>query len=153
MHRGTPKEAKMSFLFFFNRMAFFHVFLHAISFFFNSLSILPAFQKQHFARIKCIGVPQKEEKCKFFFSLIERHFFMYFYMPFYLFKVPFDFASLSKAAFCKDKAHRATPKGAKMSLLFSLNKRLFLNAFLRAISFFQSPFPFCVCFKSSIFQS
>ena len=33
VHRGTPKGAKMSFLFFFNQMAFFHVFLRAISFF------------------------------------------------------------------------------------------------------------------------
>ena len=53
-------------LFFSTRMAFFHASLSAISFF-QSLSILPPFQKQHFARLKRIGVLPKEEKCHFFF--------------------------------------------------------------------------------------
>ena len=102
----------------------------------KSVPISPAFQKQHFASVKSIGVPQKKEKCHFSFSLIEWHFFMYFYVPFNFFKVPFDFASLPKGAFCKDKAHRGTPKGAKMSLLFSLIERHFYVPF----NFFKVPF-------------
>ena len=55
-------------------------------------------------------------------SLIERHFLMHFYVPFYFFKVDFDFAPVpkaafckaftpvAKAAFCKSRAHRGTPK-------------------------------------------
>ena len=118
VHKGTPNGAKMSFLFFFNRMAFFHVFLRTFSFFptpldfpsvpkpafckakvhrgtpkggkmsvlfslierqfflcifmchfifLKSLLIFPQFQNQHFARLRCIGVPPKEEKCQFLF--------------------------------------------------------------------------------------
>ena len=48
----------MSVLFFSNRTAFFHAFLRAISFFQTPFRL-----------------PQKEEKCQFFFSLIEWHFF------------------------------------------------------------------------------
>ena len=48
---------------------------------------------------------------------------MYFYVPIYFFKVFFNFASVAKAAFCKSKAHSSTPKGGKMSLLFSLCKK------------------------------
>ena len=73
-----------------------------------------------------------------FFSLIEWHFFMYFYLPFQFFNVPFDFVCLPKAAFCKDKVHRGTPKRAKMSFLFFFNGMAFFHVFLRAISFFQS---------------
>ena len=81
-HRGTPKGGKMSLLFFSNKTAFLHVFLRAISFFkvfFN----FPLLQKQHFASLGRIGVPQKEEKCHFSFFLIKRHFCMYFYVPFH----------------------------------------------------------------------
>ena len=55
------------------------------------------------------------------FSLIERHVLCIFTCHFNFFKVPFDFASLPKAAFCKNKVHRCTPKGGKMSLLFFSN--------------------------------
>ena len=57
----------MSLLFFSKETAFFHAFSsHFI--FSNFLSILSAVQKQHFARLNCIGVPPKEEKCQFLFS-------------------------------------------------------------------------------------
>ena len=64
---GYPKRRKMSFLFFCNQTAFFLCIFMGHFIFSKSLSILPAFQKQHFTRIKSIGVPQKEEKCHFFF--------------------------------------------------------------------------------------
>ena len=73
------------------------------------------------------------------FSLNEQHFFMHFYVPFHFFKVPFVFACLTRAAFRKAKAHRGTPKGAKISLLFFSKRMAFFHAFLQAISFFQSP--------------
>ena len=101
VHRGTPKGAKMSFIFFFNRMAFFHVFLR---------------------------------------------------LPFHFFQLPFDFPSLPQPAFCKAKLHRGTPKGGKMSVPFFLNQMAFFHVFLRAISFFQSLFQFCLRCKSSILQ-
>ena len=90
-HRGTPKEEKMSLLFFSNRTAFLHVFLRAISFFKSLFQFCLPLQKQHFASLERIGVPQKEEKCHFSFSLIKRHFFMYFYVPFHFFKLFFNF--------------------------------------------------------------
>ena len=65
---------------------------------------------------------------------------MYFYVPFYFFKVFFNFAFAAKAAFCKSSAHLGTPKGDKMSLLFFSNETAIFHAFLRAISFFQSAF-------------
>ena len=185
-HRGTPREGKMSHLFFSNKTAFFHIFLHAISFsslfqfyfrckssilqvwsawgypqrrknissfflesngifaciftchfsFLKSFSILLPFQKQHFASIERIVVPQKEGKCHFSFFLIKRHFCMYFYVPVHFFKLFFNFPSVAKAAFCKSRAHRGTPKGGKMSLLSLSDKTAFLHVFLRAISFF-----------------
>ena len=52
------------------------------------------------------------------------------------FKLFFNFLSVTKAAFCKSRAHRGTPKGGKMSLLFLSDKTAFLHVFLRAISFF-----------------
>ena len=63
---------------------------------------------------------------------------MYFYVKFLFFKVFFNFTSVAKAAFCKSRAHRGTPKGGKMSLLFLSDKTAFLHVFLRAISFFNS---------------
>ena len=97
---------------------FFMYFYVPFHFYSKSFSILLQLQKQHFASLKRIGVTQKEEKCHFSFSLIERHFFMHFYVPFHFFKVPFDFVCLPKAAFCKDKAHRGTSKGAKCHFFF-----------------------------------
>ena len=98
----------MSLLFFSNETAFFHAFLPAISFF-QSFSILLPLRKQHFASLERIGVPPKEEKCQFSFSKMKRHFFIHFYLPFNFFKVFFNFASVTKAAFCKWRAHRGTP--------------------------------------------
>ena len=137
----------MSLLFLSDKTAF----LRAISFF-MSFSILLPWQKQQFASLKRIGVPEKEEKCHFSFSLMKRHFFMHFSVPFYFFKVFFNFASVAKAVFCKSRAHKGTPKGGKMSLLFFSNKTAFFHAFLPAISFFQSLFQFCFRCKSSILQ-
>ena len=71
---------------------------------------------------------------------------MYFYVPFHFFKVSFDFACLSRGAFCKAKAHRGTTKGGKMSVLFFSNRMAIFHAFLRAISLlfhiFRVPFDF-----------
>ena len=182
----------MSVPFFLNQMAFLHVFLRAISFFqvfFN----FPLLQEQHFAslgrigvpqkeekyhfsfslikrhfcmyfyvpfhffklffnfpfvakaafcNIECIGVPKKEEKCQLSLFLIKRHFCMYFYVPFHFFKVFFNFASIAKAGFCKSRAHKGTPKGGKMSLLFFSIETAFWHVFLRAISFFKIFFNF-----------
>ena len=139
----------MSVPFFQHQMAFSHVFLRAILFF-QSFSILLPLQKQHLASLKRIGVPQKEEKCHFTFSQMKQHFFMHFYVPIYFFKVFFNFAFVTKAAFCKSRAHRGTLKGGKMSLLFFSNETAFFHAFLRAISFFQSLFRLCLPSKSSI---
>ena len=50
---------------------------------------------------------------------------MYFYVPNNFFKVFFNFASIAKAASCKSRAHRGTPKGGKMSLLFFSNETAF----------------------------
>ena len=149
--RVPQKEKKRPLLFFSIETAFLHVFLRAISFFkvfFN----FPLLQKQHFASLGRIGVPQKEEKCHFSFFLIKRHFCMYFYVPFYFFKLFFNFPFAAKAAFFKSRAHRGTPKGGKMSVPFFLNQMEFLHVFLQAISFFQSLFQFCFHCKSSILQ-
>ena len=91
----------MSVLFFLIEWHFFACIFTCHLIFLKSVSILPAFQKQHFATLKRTGVPPKEEK---------------------------------------------------VSLLFFSNRMAFLQAFLRAISFFQSPFRFCLPSKSSILQ-
>ena len=90
----------MSHLFFSNKTAFLHVFLHAISLFQSLLNL----------------------------------------------------TSVPKAAFCKSRAHRGTPKGGKMSLFFLSNKTAFFHVILHAISFFQSLFQFYFRCKSSILQ-
>ena len=126
----------MSLLFTPNKTVFFHAVLRAISFFLKSFSILLPLQKQHFASLQHIGIPQKEEKCHFSSSLMKRHFFMHFYVPCHFFKVFFNFASVAKAAFCKSKAHSGTPKEGKMSLLLFSNETAFFHAFLCAISIF-----------------
>ena len=64
-----------------------------------------------------------------FFSLIESHFYMHFYLPFQFFNVPFDFFAVQKPAFCKAKAHRGKPKEGNMSLLFFSNGTAFFYAF------------------------
>ena len=83
---------------------------------------------------------------------MKRHFFMHFYVLFHFFQLPFDFVCRPKAAFCKAKVHRGTPKGVKMSVPFFLNQMAFLHVFLRAILFFQSLFHFSFRCKSSILQ-
>ena len=77
---------------------------------------------------------------------------MHFYVPFHFFQLSLDIVCRTKAAFCKAKEHRNTPKGGKMSVSFFLNQMAFLHAFLRAISFFQSLFQFFFGWKSSILQ-
>ena len=116
--------------------------------FFNFTSVA----KAAFCKSRANRVPQEVEKCHISFSLIKRHFSMYFYMPFLFFKVFFNFTSVAKAAYCKSRAHRGTPKGGKMSVPFFLNQMAFLHVFLRAISFFQSLFQFYFRCKSSILQ-
>ena len=88
--RGTPERAKMSFLFFFNQMAFF----------------------------------------------------MYFYMLFHIFQLPFDFPFLPKPAFCKGKVHRDTPKGGKMSVPFFSNRMAFFRYFYVLFHFLKLPVVF-----------
>ena len=109
----------MSVPFFSNQMAFLHVFLRAISFFqifFNFASVAKAaFCKSRAHR----GTP-KGGKMSLLFFCNKTAFFMYFYVPFHFFKVFFNFPSVAKAAFCKSRAHRGTPKGGKMSFSFSL---------------------------------
>ena len=77
---------------------------------------------------------------------------MHFYVPFHFCKVPFDFSVVLKPAFCKAKMHKGTPVGAKMSFLFFSNQMAFFYVFLRANSFFQSPFRFFLPSKTSILQ-
>ena len=141
----------MSHLFFSNKTAFLHVFLHAFLFF--SLFQFYFSCKSSILQVQSAkGVPPKEEKCHFSFFLIKRHFCMYFYVPFPFFKVFFNFTSVAKAAFCKSRAHGGTPKGAKISVPFFLNQMAFWHVFLQAISFFQSLFQFYFLCKSSILQ-
>ena len=122
----------MSLIVFSNRTAFFHAFLLA-------LSILPLFQKQHFAVIKRIGAPQNISVLFYSNRMV---FFHVFYVPFHLFKVPFDFSAVPNAAFCKAKVQRGTPKEGKRSVFFFSNRMAFFHAFLRAIFFFKVPFIF-----------
>ena len=58
----------MSLLFFSNGNGNFSCIFTCHFIFSKSLSILSAIQKQHFVRLKCIGVPPKEEICRFLFS-------------------------------------------------------------------------------------
>ena len=90
-HRGTPKGGKMSVPFLSESNGIFSCIFTCHFIFSKSFSILLPLQKQHFASLERIGVPQKEEKCHFSFSLIKRHFFMYFYVPFHFFKLFFNF--------------------------------------------------------------
>ena len=141
----------MSLFFLSDKTAFLHVFLHAISFF-KLFSIFLSLQKQHFASLERIRGTPKEEKCHISFFLIKRHFCMYFYVPFQFLKLFFNFPFVAKAAFCKSRAHRGTPKGGKMSLPFLSDKMAFLHVFLRAISVFKTLFQFSFRCKSSILQ-
>ena len=77
---------------------------------------------------------------------------MYFYVPFHFFKVFFNFPFVAKAAFCKSRAHRGTPKGGKMSLLFLSNETAFLHEFFVPFHFFKVFFNFASGCKSSILQ-
>ena len=122
---------------------------HFFKVFFNFASVA----KAAFFKSRAQRVPQKEEKCHFSFSLMKRHFFMHFYVPFNFFQLLFDFVWRPKAAFCKAKVHRGTPKEGNMSVPFFLNQMAFLQVFFRAISFFQSLFQFCFRCKSSILQN
>ena len=132
-HRGSLKRRKNVSSFFLESNGIFSCIFTCHFIYSNSLSIFPPFQNQHFAKLKCIRVPQKEDKCHFSFSLIEWHFFMHFYVLFHLFTVPFDFSAVPKVAFCKSKAHRGTPKGEKMSVIFFSNRTAFFHGFLRGI--------------------
>ena len=86
------------------------------------------------------------------FFLNQMAFLLVFFTCHFIFSVFFDFASVAKPSFCKSRVRRGTPKGGKMSLLFFSNEAAFFDAFLRAISFFQSLFQFCFRCKSSILQ-
>ena len=112
-----------------------------------------SFPKAAFFKAKAHrGSPKGGKVSLLFFSNRIGIFFINFYLAFNFFKVPFVFASLPKAALCNDRAHRGTPKGGKMSLLFFFNRMVFFHAFLRAISFYQRPFRFWLSFNCSILQ-
>ena len=110
---------------------------------------MPAFQEQHFARLKCIVLPPQEEKCHFSFSLIERHFFMQFYVPFHFFKVRFDFACLPRAPFGKAKAHRGTQKCHFFSSL--IERHFFVHVYV-LFHFFKVPFDFAPLPKAAFWK-
>ena len=61
---------------------------------------------------------------------------MYFYVPFHFFKLFFNFPFVAKAAFCKSRASRGTPRGGKMSHLFFSNKTVI--AMLTASHFLEN---------------
>ena len=63
-------------------------------------------------------------------------------MPFHFFQVSFDFPSLPKAGFFKAKAHRGTPKGGKLSLLFFSNRMAFFMHFYVPFHIFKVLFHF-----------
>ena len=128
---------------------YFYVPFHFSKVFFNFTSVAKAvFCKSRAHR----GTPKEGKRCHFSFSLMKRHFFMHFYVPFHFFQRSFDFVCRPKAAFCKAKVPRGTPIRGKMSIPFFLNQMAFLHVFLRAIPFFQSFFQFCFRCKSSILQ-
>ena len=76
------------------------------------------------------------------FSVMLWQFFMHFCVAFHFFKLTFDFSFLPKAAFCKDKAYRGTPKGGKTSLPFISNGMAFFMHFYVPFHFFKVPFDF-----------
>ena len=151
LHRGTPKEEKCQFVIFLIKWHFFMPF-YLPFLFFKLLFEFACLSKAAFCKDKAHRGTAKGEKMSLLFSVFERHFFMYFYVPFHVFKVPFDFACLPKAPFCKSKAHRGTPKGGTMSVLFFSNRTAFFHAFLQAILLFQGPFRFFRSSKTSILQ-
>ena len=70
--RVRPKEEKCHFFFLSNRMAGIFSCIFTCHFIFpKSLSILPTFQNQHFARLKRIEVRQRRKSVTSFFSVIE----------------------------------------------------------------------------------
>ena len=119
-----PKEEKCRLCFSLIEWLFFMHFYVPFHFFKVPFE-LPPFQNQHFARLKSIGVPPKEEICHFFFSLLEQHFFVHIYLPFHFTKVSFAFPSLPKAPFCRAKMHWGTPKEEKCHFSFSVIERHF----------------------------
>ena len=147
---GTPKGGKISVPFFLNQMAFLHVFLRAVSFFQSLLQFCFRCKSSILQVLSTWGYP-KRSKLSFLFSVIKLHFFMHFNMPFHFFKVPFVFSADPKPAFCKAKVHKGTPKGGKISVPFFLNHMAFFHVFLRAISFFQTPFRFFPQFQNEHF--
>ena len=76
------------------------------------------------------------------FSLIKRHFFMHFYVPFQFLKVPFDLVCLPRGAFRKAKGHRGTTKRGKMSLPFFSNRTAFCHALDVPFHFLKVSFHF-----------
>ena len=103
-HRGTPKGGKISLLFLSNQMALFNACLPAISIFQSPFLFLLSAKTSIFSRLKRIGVPQKEKKCHFFFSLIERDFFMHFKVPFQIFSLFLLFRSSKNQHFASQSA-------------------------------------------------
>ena len=78
---------------------------------------------------------------------------MYFYVQFLFFKVFFNFTSVAKPAFCKSRAHRCTPKGGKMSLLFLSDKTEFYMYFYKPFHFFKLFFNFPSVAKAAFCKS
>ena len=128
----------MSLLFFTIETAFLHVFLHAISFFYNPLLITSAVQKQDFVRIKCIGVPPKEEKCRFFFLESNGIFPCIFTCHFIFSKFFSIFLLLQKQHFASLERIGVPQKEEKCHFSFSLMKRHFCMNFSCHFIFLKS---------------
>ena len=122
----------MSFLFFFKQMAFFQVFLRAISFFQSLFRFCFRCKSSIFQVLSTWGYP-KRRKLSLLFFCNQTAFFHAFLRAISFFQSLFRFCLTSKSSIFKSRAHRGTPKGGKMSLVFFSNETAFFNAFLRAI--------------------
>ena len=107
-----------------------------------------AVPKSAFCKAKALRGTPKVSKMSLLFSLIERHFFMHFYVPFHFLKVPFDFACLPRVAFRKTKAHRGTQKEQKCHF-FSLIEWHFFSHFYVPFHFLKVSFHFAYLPKAA----
>ena len=94
---GVPSKEEKCYFFFSNRKSFLHAFLPAIAIFQSPFRFFCSSKNQHFARIKRIMVPSKEEKCHFFFSN-RKSFLHAFLRAILIFQSPFQFFRSSKTS-------------------------------------------------------
>ena len=141
----------MSLPFFCNQTAFFMYFYVPFHFFKVPFEFV-CLPKAAFCKLRHIGVPQKGEKCHFSFSLIKRHFCMYFYVPFLFLKSVPILSSLQTQPFARIKRIGVAPKGGKTKVFFYSNRMAFFMYFYVLFHFFKVPFNFVFRSKSSILQ-